>query len=131
MKNQVFEGFIEDTCKEIHTAPEYNTWLEESKSVFADKSIAGLEKRIVELAQTKAKACVVQYPIDTNLSRIKFKTEREACLIGEWSKIEASAIKEFESDPLVIKFKVDITAVKSQLEVNRRRRQLRVLKEKF
>ena len=131
MKSQVFEGLLEDTCKDIHTAPQYNTWLEESKSVFADKSIAGLEKRIVELAQTKAQACLAQYPISTSLSRIKFKAEREACLLGDWSKIEASAIQEFESDPLVIKFKVDITAVKSQLEVNRRRLQLRVIKEKF
>ena len=131
MKNQVFEGLLEDTCKDIHTAPQYNTWLEESKSVFADKSIAGLEKRIVEFAQTKAQGCLAQYPISTSLSRIKFKTEREACLLGDWSKIEASAIQEFESDPLVIKFKVDITAVKSQLEVNRRRLQLRVIKEKF
>ena len=131
MKNQVFEGLIEDTCKDIHTAPQYNTWLEDSKSVFADKSIAGLEKRIVELAQTKAQGCLAQYPISTSLSRIKFKTEREACLLGDWSKIEASAIQEFESDPLVLKFKIDINAVKSQLEVNRRRLQLRVIKEKF
>lgn len=131
LKAPIFGSLIETACKDIHLAPEYNTWLEESKSVFADKSVSGLEKRIVELANIKAKACVVKYPIDTNLSRIKFKAEREACLIGDWAPIEASAIKEFELDPLVIKFKVDINAVKSQLETNRRRLQLRVIKENF
>lgn len=131
LRSPVFGAFVENACKEIHLAPEYNTWLEESKSVFADKSVDGLEKRIIEFANIKAKACVVQYPIDTKLNRIKFKKEREACLLGEWAQIEAAGIKEFVSDPLVIKFKVDINAVKSQLETNRRRLQLRVIKENF
>ncbi len=131
LRSTVFDGLVANACRDIHLAPEYNTWLEESKSVFADKSVSGLEKRIVELANTKAKTCVVQYPIDTNLNRIKFKTEREACLLGEWPKIENTALKEFEQDPLVIKFKVDVTAVRSQLEVNRRRLQLRVIKDNF
>jgi hypothetical protein len=131
LKAPIFGGMIETACKDIHLAPEYNTWLEESKSVFADKSVDGLEKRILELATTKAKACVAKYPIDTNLNRIKFKKEREVCLLGDWASVEASAIKEFEVDPLVLKFKVDINAVKAQLETNRRRLQLKVIKENF
>ncbi len=131
LRAPVFGAFVESACRDIHLAPEYNSWLDESKSVFAEKSISGLEKRIVELATTKAKACLGQYPIDTNLNRIRFKKEREACLLGEWAPIEASAITEFSADPLVVKFKVDVTAVKSQLETNRRRLQLRVIKENF
>lgn len=131
LKNVVFSSLVANACKEIHATAEYSTWLEESKSAFADKSVSGLENRILELAQLKAKECLEMYPVNTNLSRIKFKKEREACLLGEWAQLEATGIKEFQQDPLVIKFKVDINTVKSQLEINRRRLQLKVIKENF
>ena len=131
LKKSVFEVMAQNTCKDIHLTPEYKTWLEEAKSVFTDKSLSGLEKRIVELATIKAKDCIGQYPMDTSLNRIKYKMEREACLLGDWAQIEAAGIKEFESDPLVLKYKVDTNAIKSQLETNRRRSQLKVIKENF
>jgi hypothetical protein len=79
----------------------------------------------------KAKSCLVQYPVDTNVNRLKFKVDRENCLLGEWKQIEGTSIQEFETDPLVVKFKIDVSAVKLQLEVNRRRQQLKVMKEFF
>ena len=131
VRRETFISLIEAACAQIHDAPEYTKWLEESKSVFADKSVDGLENRILELARVKAGECLVQFPVDTNLTRIKFKKEREACLLGDWPGIESAAVKEFEADPIVIKFKVDVAAVKSQLETNRRRLQLKIIKEKF
>ena len=131
MRSVAFARLIDQSCQNIQESPEYNTWLEQSKSVFKDKSVVGLENRILELAKIKAKSCLVQYPVDTNLNRLKFKVERENCLMGDWKQIEASAIKEFETDPMVVKFKIDVSAVKLQLEVNRRRQQLRVMKEFF
>lgn len=128
---QAFGPLAESACRDIHLAPEYSTWLEESKSVFADKSVDGLESRIYELAVVQAKACVTKYPVDTNLNRVRFKKDRDNCLLAQWPQIEGSAIKEFESDPMVIKFKVDVGAVKEQLAVNRRRIQLKVMKENF
>lgn len=131
VRRDAFAPLVEGACQEIHQAPEYNKWLEESKSVFAEKSVDGLEKRIVELAQARAKECLVQFPVDTNLNRIRHKKEREACLLGDWPEIEVKALKEFASDPLVVKFKIDVESVKGQLEANRRRLQLKIIKENF
>jgi hypothetical protein len=131
LRKDLFSRLVQEACFEIGATPEYNRWLEESKSQFTNTSVEGLENKILELARARAKECIVQYPIDTNLSRIKFKKERENCLIGEWESIEKSAIKTFESDPMVIRFKVDIKAVTAQLETNRRRHQLRIIKENF
>jgi hypothetical protein len=126
-----FSRLVEQSCKNIQESPEYNTWLDQSKSIFKDKSVVGLENRILELAKMKAKSCLVQYPVDTNVNRLKFKVDRENCLLGEWKQIEGTSIQEFETDPLVVKFKIDVSAVKLQLEVNRRRQQLKVMKEFF
>ena len=131
LRSIAFGGLVQKSCKDVQLATEYNSWLEESKSVFASKSVVGLEKRILELASAQAKACVSQYPVDSSLNRVKFKKERDTCLLGEWPKLEEVALKEFASDPLVVKFQVDLNAVKTQLETNRRRLQLRVIKENF
>ena len=131
LKGESFGAFAESACKDVPMSVEYSQWLEQSKTVFQDKSLVSLETRILDLATEKAKTCVVQFPVDSNLNRIKFKKEREACLISDWGQIESDALKEFEKDPMVIKFKLDISSMRSQLEINRRRLQLRVMKDHF
>lgn len=131
MKRPLFSKLITQSCEAIHTSSEFNEWLEESKSVFESKALDGLDDKIMEKGNAQAKVCIQKYPMDTNLNRIKFKKEREACLIDEWSNIEAGALKEFENDPLVIKFKIDLSAMKSKLDAGRRRLQLKVIKEHF
>lgn len=131
IRKEVFAGLISDSCRNISETSEYNKWLEDSQSVFAERSTDGLENRVLELARAQADSCLGQYPVDTNLNRIKFKKEREACLVDSWTAIEAKALKEFQADPMVMRFKIDVTAVKTKLETNRRRLQLKIIKEKF
>ena len=130
-RGDAFGALADTACNSITESSQYTKWLDDSKSDFAAKSVSGLEKTIVEIATAKAATCLTQFPVDTNLNRIKFKKEREACLVDAWPSIEASALKEFEKDPIVVKFHVDVEAVKSQLEGNRRRLQIRVIKENF
>lgn len=130
-KGAAFGALADASCSGIAESPEYKKWLDDSKSEFANRSVSGLESKIIELAQLKAKSCLVQFPVDTSLNRIKFKKDREACLISEWTVIEGEALKQFESDPMVVKFKIDVAAVKTQLDLNRRRLQIRMIKENF
>jgi len=131
LRNTIFSPLVDNACQNIYAAPEYNDWLEASKSVFAVKSVDGLEIRIMELASLKARECVGTYPMDTNLNRIKFKKDREACLVDAWPSFEEAGLKEFRIDPLVVKFHVDVEGVKSQLSTNRRRLQIKIIKEYF
>jgi hypothetical protein len=131
LPKDLFSSVVSEACYNIDSTPEFTTFVETSKSQFADTSIKGLEAKVLELARARANVCLGQYPVDTNLNRIKFKTERENCLLGHWEAIEKEAVKVFETDPVVIRLKIDTRAVVSQLEVNRRRHQLRVIKENF
>lgn len=130
-KSEAFGELITSSCAGIQETPEFNTWLENSRSSFADGSVDGLEKKIFELAVEEAKGCVKLYPVDSQVNRLKFKSQRDSCLLGKWEGIEASAIKEFEKDPVVIRLKIKTDEVVAQLAVNRRRLQLRVMKEQF
>jgi hypothetical protein len=131
LKQKLFSDLVDSACQSIYTTSEYNSWLEASKSVFAEKSVDGLEGRILELASVKAKECLVTYPMDSNLNRIKFKKDREACLVDAWPSMEEVGLNEFRTDPLVVKFHVDVEGVKSQLSTNRRRLQIKIIKEFF
>lgn len=131
LKGAAFAGYIETACRDIPKSTEFNSWLDQSKSLFKDKMFSGLENRISDLAKERAKECVMKFPLDTNVNRLKYKVEREGCLVNEWPNLEARALTEFQADPLVIKFNIDLSTVKSQLDLNRRRRQLIVIKENF
>lgn len=130
-KMKAFGPFSELICEGVTESPSYKTWLDESKAEFAEKSVSALEKSVVELAQEVAASCLVKFPADTNVNRLKFKKERDACLVDAWADVESRALKKYESDPIVMKFNIDLTAAKSQLDVSRRRLQLRVIKENF
>jgi hypothetical protein len=79
----------------------------------------------------QAKACVKEFPVDSAVNKIRFRKEREACLMNKWSDLENSTLSEVLNDPLVIKFQVSSVELKSKLELNRRRLQLRLMKEYF
>lgn len=130
-RGEAFGALADQACGGVTDSPQYKKWLEDSKSDFEQKSVSGLERSILEIAVTTANKCLAQYPTDTNVNRLKFKKDRDACLIDAWPGIEAEALKKYESDPIVKKFNIDLTAAKTQLDLSRRRLQLRVIKEHF
>ena len=89
--------------------------------------IADLEIR----ADAKAKSCLSEFPMDTMLSKVKFKLQREACLTDAWSELEAQAIKKAKSDPAVKKAGVSSEGISSRLAADRRRLQLKLMKKYF
>jgi hypothetical protein len=69
--------------------------------------------------------------VDSAVNKIRFRKERESCLINQWSELESNVLNDVLSDPLVIKFQVSSAELKSKLDLNRRRLQLRLMKEYF
>jgi hypothetical protein len=130
-KSVVFGTLVNDVCQNITQAPSYLDWIEKSKTELTSKSYTNLETRVFDLGVQEAKKCLQSYPIDTSLNRTKFKKDREDCLVNSWPGLESRAIKEFEADPIVVKFKIDIPALKAKLELSRRRLQLKIFKEHF
>lgn len=136
MRYHIKAKFFQDTiqnniCSNIQESSQFTKWLETLSSDMGSKAQTDLENRILALASAKAKSCLKDFPNDTQLNRIKFKTQRESCLIDSWSQLEDESAKQLESDPLVIKFKIDITKLKKTAIESRRRLQIKVIKENF
>ena len=128
----LFSDYLEkNSCLNVSTSKEFSSWLEGSKGQFSEKISSGLDEKMLASGTSQAKACVKQFPVDSAVNKIRFRKEREACLLNKWPEMESQVLTEVLSDPLVVKFQVSSVELKSKLELNRRRLQLRLMKEFF
>ena len=131
-RKQLFGDYVEkNTCFNITAAEQFNKWLSDSKGEFLDKVGAGLEEKLLTAGVARAQECLGKFPVDNALNRIKYRKEREACLIDEWPKLESKVLEAALKDPLVIKFQMPVESLRMKIEGNRRRLQIRIIKENF
>jgi hypothetical protein len=129
MKLQLYFHLLKDfasnevkaVCNEVYQSEAFSKWVENRRREREENALVQLETKVLELAGDRAQHCLKLYPIDTSINRSRFKAERDACLINEWSAIEERAIRQLGIDP----------SLKNKLDSNRRRMQLRVMKENF
>lgn len=131
-KKELFGNYVETrSCVRINESQEYLQWLESSKETFNNKVAAGLDDKVLALASLRADTCLKQYPLDSALNKIRYRKEREACLIDEWPKLENQVLDEAMSDPMVQKFQMSREVLRGKIESSRRRLQVRILKDRF
>ena len=131
LNSDLFGEYMSTRCRGISETKEFTEWLNNSKELFNDKVSTGLESKITEAGFMRADACLKDFPMDSAINKIRYRKQREACLIDEWPKLEEKILTEAMSDPLVIKFQMSKESLKEKLETNRRRLQVRIIKEKF
>lgn len=132
LKFDLFNEYLEkNTCFNISSTPQFNSWLETSQDTFNQKVVEGLELKLIELGNLRAQECLKQFPIDTVVNKVRFRKQREACLVDEWPKLETQVLTNAMKDPMVIKFKMSAEVLRVKMEGSRRRLQLRLIKEHF
>ncbi len=130
-KSSAFAGMLLGICEGIPESSEFNKYLDSIKGELEGKAYQTLEGYVLEAAGVKAKECLVKFPVNTSLNRIKFKDQREKCLKDSWPAIEKTAIERLNSEPLVVKFKIDTGAHATKLKSRARVLQLKTFKEYF
>jgi hypothetical protein len=131
LKQDLYHDLLVKSCTNIHQEEEFRNWLEKSKEEFSQKLMTSIDERILELARVRAEQCLMQYPVNSNVNRVRFRKEREGCLLTDWETLEAKVLASIYQDSLVAQLNVSEDVIKLRLENGRRRIQLRVLKEKF
>jgi hypothetical protein len=132
LKSDLFQDYIKKSvCSIIRESHAFNQWLGDSKELYMEKISLESEKMMEKLATERAQVCVEEYPLDSTLNRIRYKRQREACLLDDWHKMEANVLKDFADNPVARKFNLSSEEMKRKLEVNRRRLQLRIIKDYF
>lgn len=132
LKKDLFSKFTEgNVCQNVSSSTEFNQWMVSAKDQFSDKVVDGLEDKILAKANEKASQCLQQYPMDSAINKIKYRKQRQDCLINDWSRIEDAVLQDTMKDPVVVKFQIKREKLMGELELNRRRLQVKVMKERF
>lgn len=122
---KVYDSYLSKICQSVEKSEAYQTWLSENVGALEEKVYMDTLEKLEALALNKAKACLLDYPADTTFNRIRYKGARENCLLESWEDIEASAIQKALIKP------VPAENIRTRLGPERRRMQLKVIKENF
>lgn len=132
LKKDLFSNYLENKgCNGISTSSEFNNWIENSKEQFNSKLDNSVDVKMEELARARAEQCLVQYPMKTQTDKVRFRKQREDCLLTEWPQMEAQVLTMIMSDPMTQKYNIPEATFRGKLETIRRRLQLRIIKEHF
>lgn len=127
----IYSGRLEEICSEVETSSAYREWLGTQVSFVEEKVYSDLTVSIEKKAEKQAEKCLVDFPVDTSLNRVRYKSQRESCLIDDWIKMEEAAIDETKKDPMVSAVNLSYENIRMRLEAQRRRLQLKVIKKFF
>jgi hypothetical protein len=118
-------------CSQMESSQVYQNWLKTQVSTvelsLSNELMIKLEAQGEELAQS----CLKDFPVDSQLNRLRFKTKRESCLTEKWSSLEAALIQEAKKTPLAIKLNLSLDALNTRLNLERRKLQLKIMKKYF
>jgi hypothetical protein len=118
-------------CGEVEASDAYQAWMKQNISLLEDKIFAQLLLSIQASAEKKAQACLVTYPMNTPLNRIRFKSKREGCLMDSWTDLENQAIGDSQTDPAVQRSGLKYDNIHIRLNGEARRLQLQIMKQYF
>lgn len=126
-----YKTSLKNECTEIEASEPYKAWIQTQGAGLEEKILEQVMLEIETKGDLKAQACLVDYPMDNQLNRIRFKRQREACLVDSWEALEAAALKSAAQDPLVQKVGLPMESIASKVVLDRRRLQLKLIKKYF
>jgi hypothetical protein len=122
---------LKSICSKIDSSPAYAAWIQTQSAGLEEKVFTQLMIDIEARADQQALSCVEEYPVDTQLNRMRFKKLRDNCLMENWSSLEAAAISNAKKDPLVQRVNLSFDNINIRISTDRRRLQLKIIKKHF
>lgn len=126
-----YKTALKNECSEIEASAPYKEWIKTQGAGLEEKIINQVLIDIEAKGELKAQSCLNEFPMDNQLNRIRFKRQRESCLVDTWETIEAAAIKVAAQDPLVEQVGLPMENISAKVVLERRRLQLKVIKKYF
>jgi hypothetical protein len=128
---EVYKTALKTECTAIEASASYRAWIQTQGAGLEEKILAQVLMEIEAKGDQKAQSCLSEFPMDNQLNRIRFKRQRESCLVDAWEVIEAAAIKLAAQDPLVEQVGLPMENISSKAALERRRLQLKLIKKYF
>lgn len=128
---QLYQDYFKDLCQEIENSVPYTNWLMNQslklETLAIDKMLIQLEDR----GNKKAQQCIVLYPMRSQLEKIRFKKDREDCLIKDWAILEDEVLMDIQKESILKKISLPREHLTLALSSQRRKIQLNLIKKYF
>jgi hypothetical protein len=117
LKSEIFEKFVDTyACKNLEGTPQFQQWFPLAKNQFLKDLNNQIEKKLVDIALKRLKACVREYPSPSDSSdKPRLTAKRKSCLVDNWFELEERVLVGIEKDPSVVLLKVPVSLLKSNL----------------
>lgn len=126
-----YKTALKNECAEIEASAPYKEWIKTQGAGLEEKILFQVLIDVEAKGELKAQSCLNEFPMDTQINRIRFKRQRESCLLDAWEVIEAAAIKKAAQDPLAQQVGLPMENISTKVALERRRLQLKVIKKYF
>ena len=126
-----YKTALKNLCEGVETSEPYRAWIQTQGAGLEEKVFAQVIFEIETKADLKAQSCLSDFPMDNQLNRLRYKRQRESCLVNSWEDLEAAALKVAAADPLVQKVGLSMDSIASKVALERRRLQLKLIKKYF
>lgn len=131
-KKDLFSNYVDkNVCQNISNAPQFTSWVENSRNAFKDKVAPGVDLKMEELAKFRAQKCAQDYPINNFLIKLVNKVRRQNCLEKDWNKLEYQVLAATANDPVVKKHQISAETIQNHLDEKRSQLQQQMAQEYF
>ncbi len=118
-------------CSQIESSPIYQVWLK-GQGATVELSLSNeLMIKLEAQGEELAKSCLKDFPVDSQLNRLRFKTKRDSCLTEKWASLEVSLLNEAKETPLAQRLNLSLDSLNTRLSLERRKLQLKIMKKYF
>ncbi len=117
LKSELFYKFVDTSvCRNLEGTPQYQQWFPVAKNQFLKDLNNQIEKKLVDIALKRLKACVREYPSPSDSSdKPRLTAKRKSCLVDNWFELEERVLVGLDQDPDVVFLKVPVSSLKSNL----------------
>ncbi|MBA2405773.1 MAG: hypothetical protein H0V66_13440, partial [Bdellovibrionales bacterium] len=95
----LYSPSLQIICTSVESSEAFKGWILTQSAGLEEKILALVLLDIEVRGEKQALECLEEYPMDTQLNRMRFKKQREICLVDNWFSLEADAIKQAKRDP--------------------------------
>lgn len=127
----LYSDKLKEHCEQFEKSVEYNEWLRSNTENLNTLLKSQALEKLTKSAQARAQKCLNDFPNDNAINRLRFKNQRQDCLIDHWPVLEQFIIDELSNDPLVKKVNFSLDEVRVYLSEQKRTLQLKIQKQYF
>ena len=131
LKPEIFMNQINKICADIPSSSSYQDWLKSQRPQILENLINKILSQIESQGEVAVKSCLSSFPGSSNLDRLRFKEDREACLSKKWTEMENSIVSSATREKDARSMNIESRELLDGISTGSKRIKIRMIKKYF